>query len=214
MAGCNKIFYYRASLRKHIEASHLNYVLENNIKDPYTEVIEILKQNNKTPKQHAEHQSVSTIHSSTNCSNTFPLPTNPAASMPSTEATQIMARSETGTTVPSIPTTQSQKQTIDTNDVTLLINKWPQELNSSIPIKFISNYDIYEGRTLNPQLNHELTKIRTERILDPIAHPHVHQEYCSHLKIYHHNHMDYLHDAMLHMVVEYGNYNIRPNLRA
>ena len=211
MPECNKIFYYRASLRKHIETSHLDYVLRNNIKDPYTEVIEILKQNSKSPIQQVAHQSVSIIQTN-NSNSTIPLPINPTP-ISNTDTAQIIPGSAPNTTV-TYPTNPPQKPTIDNTDVTLLIHKWPQELDSSVPIKFISNYDIYEGKTQNPQIDHELTKIRTERVLDPIAHPHVHQEYCSHLKIFHHNHMDFLHDEMLHMVVEYGNYNIRPYLRA
>jgi hypothetical protein len=136
MPDCNKIFYYRASLRKHIETSHLNYVLENNIKDPYTEVIEVLKQNHKAPSQHTEQQPEPIIQNTSN--NNMPIPITPITPVPNPETLKIMSGSTPHTIPITYPANQLQKPTIDNTDVTLLVNKWPQEPNSPA-IKFISH---------------------------------------------------------------------------
>ena len=221
MPNCNKIFYYRASLRKHIETSHLNYVTENNIKDPYSEVIEILKSTSTAPILSTQPTNV--FQASIVTPNTVSLPTPSfttdlkdskliSGNVP--PSTSTLATSIPKPFIDSITQPANQPKSFEHSDVSILFHKCPQNTSMPEPAKFITNYDFYEGKNQSSQITHELKNIRIERILDPITHPHVHQEYCAHLKLYHHNHMDYLHDEMLHMVVEYGNYNIRPNLRA
>lgn len=72
------------------------------------------------------------------------------------------------------------------------------------PIKFISSFDETEGHESKRYINNELNQINVLQILDPVMHPHVHQQYCPHQQIRHHGHIDHVHNCLLHFIVEYG----------